>query len=126
MRWLGNHVRALGKLPQQQFDEQVRFLVLERYSRELLTVEAIQDSASTYPSYWTTALVRHRAAVLEALSEPAFYGQANISDARGGGSREEWQSGVAEFGELLSSWPEIWQTAAALNSRERDALRSQP
>jgi hypothetical protein len=124
MRWIGTHVSALGSLPSEEFGEAVKALVLERRSRELLKVESILDAGSAYPSYWATALVRYRVAVLEMLCEPAFHRPADAESAQDASARQDWQTIVAGFGDLLRAWPEIWHTAAELKVRDSIELSS--
>jgi len=124
MQWIGRHVSALGQLSRRDFDEVIKSLVVERRARELLKVESIQDAGPAYPSYWTAALMRYRAATIEALAEPAYYCPADISAPSDSTSQSEWQSALADFGDLLRAWPEMWGAAARLKVRDQLPMRS--
>ena len=84
------------------------------FSRQRATVEGC-------PEYWRTALREYRDACVQAMTRPEFFLPVEYSNAS---SLEtgfaDLQRFVLQFGEFVTCWPDLWETARELNPAGRE------
>ena len=113
---LGEHFMRFGSLSEALFKAQLRELWTADVSRHILQLEGLIERYDARPAYWT----EHVRSRIEALRAFASDDHADLpSDLRAGRSVEEARELtrrlVWQYGELLTWWPVIWETARRLN-----------
>jgi hypothetical protein len=120
LRTLGSFLDDLARLPGGEFDEFTRLIRWDSMSALTARLEQRLDGPDPPPAYWARAAREFMARVRRAALAPAAESYAAI------GGRRALQDLLGQFGQLLTWWPAMVDTARRLRAGgERLALPPQ-
>ena len=114
VRRIGEALDELGKMDGREFVDLVTQVTLERRGREFAVAGAAKTGC---PAHWRAGLAEYQDQFAKSVTKPEFFLPIEF---HGLGSLEAGyralQTSVQRFGELLISWPALWESARVLNT----------
>jgi len=118
MASLGAFLGELGALPPPDFEARLRDVCLTICSSEAAFIErALREHGSKQPRTWAADLRRYLDALRERLEADQAVTLRELEDRPPEAARRELQRFLADYGRLLSSWPELVEGAKQLRQR---------
>jgi hypothetical protein len=115
---LGQYLIDTSRHPAADFAFLARTALLDAKCRPVAKAYSVQIDEFPYPDYWITALDSHKDALVRALADPWFLVPLEFRRAADPAEAlAEAAVYIRRFGELLTAWPQIWNTALTLRSR---------
>ncbi len=115
---------SLGRLcceatdqPPGEFQGFARDVLLDARGRQLLRLSHIAED-QTYPPYWREAATRFRDECLDSMKDVSFFCPVEFKRANEttDGCLARVQSAIRRFGELLQTWPDLWDSARQIGT----------
>lgn len=117
---LGEHLRALGRLPPDEFEEILRLGLWARASAAMQNLETALRNSPNAPLYWSNDIRGHIAAQRERLDQGTLWENFSFGDRMLRSIDERLriaQRLVLRFGEMLKAWPMLIEAAGDLRQR---------
>jgi hypothetical protein len=117
MTALGEHLRALGSLENQDFLKFVRPWVWRIKGSFIAALEEDLAAHGNQPVYWATDMQRFGESLRKAMATDAYFVPDDLPSARSDEEQTDLTRRlVRRFGDLLQWWPPIFERARALQA----------
>jgi len=118
LRTLGQHLTALGAIPRSDFEE---FLRIQLWRRQTAYISLLEERLRSYdglPTFWAEDVRRVVSSLQDSLASADYIVPRDLVGARDADEARELMPRLLQrFGELLSWWPALAQSAGALRAR---------
>ncbi len=120
LKHLGRAFMDIGKQDTREFANLVRETALILRCRPLAQLDSAMATDSQWPHHWRAAIGEYAEAFRAHAATPEFFVPIEFRQESSVDSAfRRMQTFVRDFGELILSWPEIWQAAGQITGEWR-------